>query len=129
MISFLREALQEYAGQKEKARNAKQKKLKNCYTKSEEKVTQNQSSVNPRKKCVFCDGSHDLDDCQFYTEIPVEERSKFLKENKLCYGCYEEISYEYKRFPRIMNEQTIKVANHYQIPLPLQNPAMMLPNN
>ena len=28
-----------------------------------------------------------------------------------------------------MNEQTIKVGNHYQTPLPLQNPAMMLPNN
>ena len=56
-----------------------------------EKVTQNQSSVNPRK-CAFCDGSHDLDDCQFYAEIPVEERSKFLKENKFCYGYYEEIS-------------------------------------
>ena len=48
------------------------------------------------KKCVFCDGSHDLDDCQFYTEIPVEERSKFLKENKPCYGCYEEISSQHR---------------------------------
>ena len=65
------------------------KKLKNCYTRSEEKVTQNQFSVNPRKKCVFCDGSHKLDDSQFYTEIPIKERRKFLKKNKLCYGCYE----------------------------------------
>ena len=89
---FSRETLHEYAGQKEKAGNAKHKKLKNYYTKSDEKVTQNQPSVNPRKKCVFCDGSHDLDDCQFYTEIPVKERSKFLKENKLCYGYYEKIS-------------------------------------
>ena len=92
---FSREAFHEYAGQKKNAGNSKHKKLKNCYTKSEEKVTQNQSSVNSRKKCIFCDGSHDLDDCQFYTEIPVEERSKFLKENKLCYGCYENISTQY----------------------------------
>ena len=49
--------------------------LENCYTKSDEKVTQNQA-VNSRKKCVFCDGSHDLDDCQFYNEIPVIERRK-----------------------------------------------------
>ena len=28
-----------------------------------------------------------------------------------------------------MNEQTIKVRNHYQTPLPLRNLAMMLPNN
>ena len=41
----------------------------------------------------------------------------------------EEISYEDKRFMRIINEQTIKVGNHYQTPLPLRNPAMMLPNN
>ena len=47
----------------------------NCYTKSDKKVTQNQA-VNSRKKCVFCDGSHDLDDCQFYNEIPVIERRK-----------------------------------------------------
>ena len=68
------------------------RKRQKRYTKSEEKVTQNQASLNPRKKYVFCDGSHSLDDCQFYTEIPVEGRSKFLKENKLSYGCYEEIS-------------------------------------
>ena len=28
-----------------------------------------------------------------------------------------------------MNEQTIKVGNHYQTPLPLRNPALMLPTN
>ena len=60
---FSSEALHEYAGQKEKAGNAKHKKLKNCYTKSEEKVTQNQSLGNPRKECLFCDGVHDLDGC------------------------------------------------------------------
>ena len=41
----------------------------------------------------------------------------------------KEVSYEDKRFLRIMNEQTIKVGNPCQTPLPLQNPAMMLPNN
>ena len=28
-----------------------------------------------------------------------------------------------------MDEQSIKVGNQYQTPLPLQNPAMMLPHN
>ena len=46
---FSREALCEYAGQKEKEGKAKYKKLKNCYTKSAEKVTQIYSSVNPRR--------------------------------------------------------------------------------
>ena len=106
---FLREALHEYARQKEKEGKAKYKKLKNCYVKSEEKLTQNQSSVNPRKKFVFYDGSHDLDDCQFYTEIPVEDRSKFLKENKLCYGCYEEISTQHTE-SSCKNRRTCKIC-------------------
>ena len=38
------------------------------------------------------DGNHDLDDYQFYREITVDDRSSFLKKNKLCYGCYAEIS-------------------------------------
>ena len=50
---FSREAFCEYAGQKEEEGKVKHKKLKNCYTKSEEKVTQNYSSVNPRKKCFL----------------------------------------------------------------------------
>ena len=48
--------------------------------------------------------------------------------NNVMTGKLEEIYYEDKRFPRIMNEQTIKVGNHYQTPLSLRNPAM-LPNN
>ena len=39
--------------------------------------------MNPKTECVFCDNIHDLDGSQFYSEIPVEERSKSLKSNKL----------------------------------------------
>ena len=70
---FSREAPYKYAGQKEKVGKAKHKKLNNCYTKSEEKITQNQSPVNPRKKCILCAGSHNLNDCQFDTDISVGE--------------------------------------------------------
>ena len=42
----------------------------------------------------------------------------FLSNNVMT-GELDEISYEDKRFPKIMNEQTIKVGNHYQTPLPL----------
>ena len=42
-------------------------------------------------KCQFCDGNNDLDDCQFYNELSVEDRSSFLN-NKLCYGCCREIT-------------------------------------
>ena len=50
---FLREAFLENARKNDKAGNAKHKKLKNCYTKPEVKVVENQSSVNPRKKICF----------------------------------------------------------------------------
>ena len=40
----------------------------------------------------ICDGNDDLDDCQFYREITVDDRNSFLKKNRLCYGCYAEIS-------------------------------------
>ena len=37
------------------------------------------------KKCKFCDGNHDLDDCHFYHEITVNDWSIFLKKkNRLC---------------------------------------------
>ena len=39
----------------------------------------------------------------------------------------EKISYEDKRFLRIINEQTIKVGDDYQTLLSLHNPAMMSP--
>ena len=39
------------------------------------------------------------------------------------------ISYEDKKFFKLMDDQTVKVGNHYQTPLPLRNPVMKLPNN
>ena len=41
----------------------------------------------------------------------------------------EDISYENKKFLKLMDDQTVKVGNHYQTPLPLRNPVMKLPNN
>ena len=41
----------------------------------------------------------------------------------------DEISYENKKFLKIMEDQVVKVGNHYETPLPLRNPEMTLPNN
>ena len=41
----------------------------------------------------------------------------------------EGISYEDKRFLKIMEKETCKMGNHYQIPLPLQDEKMTLYNN
>ena len=69
----------------------KARTLKNCYTKTDEKTVEQTETVGSIKR-KFCVGSHDLDDCQFYREITVNDRSIFLKKNRLCYGRYVEIS-------------------------------------
>ena len=56
----------------------------------------------------------------------IEPRTKFkdLMTNRL-----DEISYEDKKFLKIMEDQVVKVGKHYETPLPLRNPEMTLPNN
>ena len=67
--------------------------MKSCFVKVDKKKDACESSeLKSSLKCQFCDGNHDLDDCQFYSELSVEDRSSFLKKNKFCYGCYREIT-------------------------------------
>ena len=88
---FSRETLHEYTNYPERSTHVKARKLKNYYTKADQKAVEQTVTV-ASIKCKFCDGNHDLDDCQFYREITVDDRSSFLKKNRLCYGCYAEIS-------------------------------------
>ena len=41
---------------------------------------------------MMYNGRHDLDECKAFNYMTVEERSKFLSKENLCYGCYEAIS-------------------------------------
>ena len=43
-------------------------------------------------KCSLCEGNHDLDDCNSFLQSDLQERSKWLFHNKLCYGCLSAIS-------------------------------------
>lgn len=43
-------------------------------------------------KCSLCEGNHDLDDCKSFLQFDLQERSKCLFQNKLCYGCLGAIS-------------------------------------
>ena len=43
----------------------------------------------------MCKKNHDLDDCYKYKRLDVSDRKKFLMTNKLCFGCYEVISWEH----------------------------------
>ena len=45
-----------------------------------------------KKKCVMCDACNDLDDCSVFMSQTVEDRSKVLFKNKLCYSCYRCLS-------------------------------------
>ena len=84
---FSKEALSGYVDKKE-ARNQR-KQLKTYLTAAEEKT---EEIVNI---CQLCHKRHDLDSCPEYKKKSVEERSKFLFQKKLYYGCYTPISSEH----------------------------------
>ena len=89
---FSREALHEYTKGPEKQNQGRLKQMKNCLVKAgKKKDVCDSSQLKSLLKCQFCDDNHDLDDCQFYNELSVEDRSSFLKKIKLCYGCFREI--------------------------------------
>ena len=67
---FSRKALHEQTKHPEKCTHVKARKLKNCYTKAEMPFEQKETVAST--KCKFCDGNHNLDDCQFYHEITVD---------------------------------------------------------
>ena len=41
----------------------------------------------------------------------------------------EEISFEDRKFLKMMDENSKKFGNHYQLPLPLKNKSMIFPDN
>ena len=53
-----------------------------------ETETQGQLKTSLRPPCVFCqDSKHQLHRCPEFTGKTLEERRKYAKEKKLCYGC------------------------------------------
>ena len=86
-LLFSKEALSGYVDKNEAANRRKQ--LKTYLTAAEEKT---EEIVNA---CQLCHKSHDLDSCPEYKKNSVEERSKFLFQKELCYGCYTPISSEH----------------------------------
>ena len=69
----------------------RQKQIKNYTIKVEDenKKDMRVSSEDNSSKCKMCNGRHDLDECKAFNDMTVEERSKFLSKQKLCYGYYE----------------------------------------
>ena len=44
-----------------------------------------------RRALVLLNENHDIEDCTYYLQQTMEERSKFLFKNKLCYGCLKTV--------------------------------------
>ena len=90
---FSREVLADYHIRLE--RPARQKRMENYAIKAEDerdKKDVKRSSEDNSSRCKMCNGRHDLDECKAFNEMIVEERSKFLSKQKLCYSCYEAIT-------------------------------------
>ena len=45
-----------------------------------------------RRALVLLNENHDIEDCTYYLQQTMEERSKFLFKNKLCYGCLKTVT-------------------------------------
>ena len=45
--------------------------------------------------CPMCNENLDIEDCTYYLHQTMEERSKFLFKNKLCYACLKTVTKEH----------------------------------
>ena len=39
------------------------------------------------RRCPYCNGSHELEDCSKFIDKPIDERRNFVKEKKMCFSC------------------------------------------
>ena len=46
--------------------------------------------------CYNCGGDHDIEDCQKYLDLPVDERHKLVFLKKLCFSCLQPITDQHK---------------------------------
>ena len=81
---FSKEALSGYVDKREVP--VKRKQLKTYV------IAANEDTSRLQNSCPLCQRDHDLDKCEDFMKKSVEDRSKFLAKNKLCYGCYTAIS-------------------------------------
>ena len=82
---FSRDAASQYTSKPDKHdRIDRSQKLKTYMTESRE--------ASESVKCPACDEDHDLEGCQVYLNKSLEDISKFINNNKLCYECLRAIS-------------------------------------
>ena len=90
-LIFLREAITACVGTQENSDNLRKRRSNSKkYGSFATDVDHHQPEA--QDKCIYCCHKHDLDNCEEYMRKSIEERSKFLAQKKLCYGCYRLIS-------------------------------------
>ena len=47
--------------------------------------------------CPVCNENQDIEDCTYYLQQTMKERSKFLFKKKLCYGCLKTVTKEHNK--------------------------------
>ena len=62
---------------------------------------------------------------KLYMQYFVEPKTT---KDEICDALLE-VSYEDKKFIKMMNEETVKIGRHYQTPLPFRNKKVHFPNN
>lgn len=62
-------------------------------------------------KCPFClKNNHELDSCFFFVKKSVDERERFVRQNKLCFGCLKTTNHQTRYCPkRIICKQCKKM--------------------
>ena len=57
--------------------------------------TQKRNKTSNERTFPVCREKHDIEDCNYYLQQTLEERSKLIFKKKLCYGCFQEIKKEH----------------------------------
>lgn len=95
---FSRDGISQYMSAKNTDKNVKHQRVKTYATgkteEGKENVKQDKKEGN-KNICLICNGKHDLELCETYLALPVQDRSKTLFKLKLCYGCLKPISKEH----------------------------------
>ena len=60
-------------------------------TDNSSKDLQKGNKASSGRTCQVCGERHDIEDCKYYLQQTLEERSKLVFKKKLCYGCFQEI--------------------------------------
>ena len=60
--------------------------------------------------CPMCNENHDIENCNYCLQQTMEERSKFLFKNKLCYECLKTVTKEHNA-KTCSSRRSCKVCN------------------